>query len=367
MELIDCLKDVQETRSHINQTYPLLEVIFLVVSALACGQKGWSDMKDFGEGNLDWLSGYLPYENGIPTRHNIAKIVRAVVPDSFVGALVKWANVRRTRHGKPLIALDGKDIRGVERSGRASPLSIVSAFDVEQGLVLYHSATQGKGQEIQAVYDLLEVLDIQDCILTMDALHCQNDTLSLVKKRGGDALVQVKKNQEALFNHIDSAFQTYWQQTKTEAHIVEKSENKGHGREESRCVYSLPIGLGDTLKTKWSMLESVIAVVRTRKIENKVSHETAYFACTTHLPLAMAANATRRHWHIENCHHWVLDVVFKEDAQTIYAGKAAQNMATVRRFVFNLLKRDNEKLSMPRKMNKAAWDENYRHDILFTN
>lgn len=366
MKLIDCLKGVQETRSHINQTYPLLEVIFLVVTALACGQKGWSDIEDFGEGNLDWLREYLPYENGIPTRHNIAKIVRAVVPETFVSALVKWANVRRTTEGKPLIAVDGKDIRGVQRSGKASPLSIVSAFDVEQGLVLYHSATQGKGQEIQAVCDLVEALDIQDCLVTLDALHCQSDTLTLIKKRGGDALVQVKKNQLSLFTEVDNAFQAYWQKSPGEQ-ISLASENKGHGREETRCVYSLPAALSDSLTSKWSMIKSVIAVIRTRKIGKTISHDTAYFACTTDLSLAQAADATRRHWHTENVQHWVLDVVFKEDAQTVYAGKAAQNMATVRRFVLNLLRRDTKKLSLPRKMNKAAWDGNYRHDVLFTN
>jgi predicted transposase YbfD/YdcC len=366
MQLIDCLKGVQETRSHINQTYPLLEVIFLVVTALACGQKGWSDIEDFGEGNLDWLRQYLPYENGIPTRHNIAKIIRAVVPETFIDALVQWANVRRTTQGKPLIAVDGKDVRGVQRSGKASPLSIVSAFDVEQGLVLYHHATEGKGQEIQAVCDLVDALDIKDCLVSLDALHCQSETLSHIKAQGGDAMVQVKKNQPGLFDDVDSAFQAYWQKSPDEQ-INLTSGDKGHGREETRCVYSLPATLSKPLKAKWPMVESLVAVIRTRKIGKAISHDTAYFACTTDLPLSLAADATRRHWHTENVQHWVLDVVFKEDAQTIYAGKAAQNMATVRRFVLNLLRRDTKKLSLPRKMNKAAWDGDYRHDLLFTN
>ncbi|WP_340677772.1 ISAs1 family transposase [Paraglaciecola sp.] len=366
MELLHYLQNVKETRSHINQTYPLLEVTFLVVTAIACGQKTWSDIQDFGEGNLEWLRLYLPYEAGVPTRHNIAKIVRAIVPDTLLGALVDWANVRRSTEGQPLIAVDGKDIRGVERSGRASPLSMVSAFDVEQGLVLYHRPCKGKGQEIQAVKDLIDCLDIKGCILTMDALHCQVETLNTVQARGADAVVQVKQNQSLLFAAVDAAFQAYWE--KPEAQQTSWNTcDKGHGRQDSRFVYELPATPEGELKQKWPMIKSFLAVVRERKIGNTISHETSYHISTCELSLELAARATRQHWHTENCQHWVLDVVFKEDEQTIYTSKSAVNMACFRRFVLNLLRRDTRKLSMPRKMNKAAWDGKYRHDILFTN
>jgi hypothetical protein len=208
MELITHLANVKETRSHINQTYPLLEVTFLVISAIVCGQKGWSDIQDFGEGNLPWLRQYLPYKSGVPTRHNIAKIVRAIVPATLLGALVDWANVRRTTDGQPLIAVDGKDIRGVERSGKANPLSMVSAFDVEQGLVLYHRPCEGKGKEIQAVMDLIDCLDIRGCILTMDALHCQVETLNTARDKGADVVVTVHQGCIDTAKYLFSLIQT---------------------------------------------------------------------------------------------------------------------------------------------------------------
>ncbi|WP_340678852.1 ISAs1 family transposase [Paraglaciecola sp.] len=366
MELLTHLKNVKETRSHINQTYPLLEVTFLVITAIACGQKGWSDIQDFGEGNLEWLRQYLPYESGIPTRHNIAKIVRAIVPETLLGALVDWANVRRATEGQPLIAVDGKDIRGVQRSGKAAPLSMVSAFDVEQGLVLYHRPCEGKGKEIQAVMDLLDCLDIRDCIITLDALHCLVDTLNAAKDKGADVVVQVKHNQPLLFQAVDAAFQSYWEKPMAEQESWDTTD-KGHGRQDSRFVFQLPSSLEGELKQKWPMIKCFIAVVRARKTGKTTSYETSYHISTTELSLELAARATREHWHTENRQHWILDVVFKEDEQTIYAGKSAVNMACFRRFVLNLLRRDSRKLSMPRKMNKAAWDESYRHDILFTN
>lgn len=277
----------------------------------------------------------------MPTRHNIAKIVRAIVPETLLGALVDWANARRATEGQPLIAVDGKDIRGVQRSGKANPLSMVSAFDVEQGLVLYHRPCEGKDKEIQALMDLIDCLDIRSCILTMDALHCQVETLNAAKDRGADVVVQVKQNQPMLLEAVDAAFHAYWKKPKAEQESWDKI-NKGHGRQDSRFVFQLPASLEGELKQKWPMIKSFIAVVRERKAVNTISHETSYHISTTPLPLELAARATRQHWHTENWQHWVLDVVFREDEQTIYAGQSAVNMACFRRFVFNLLRRDTK-------------------------
>jgi predicted transposase YbfD/YdcC len=366
MELIKCLEQVEETRSYINQDYPLIEISFLLVTALTCGQKGWADIKDFGEGNLDWLRHYLPFEFGIPTSHNIARIVRAIKPHTLLSALVDWVNLHRTRQERPIIAVDGKELNGVAKHGAKNVLNMVSAFDVEQGLVLYHRACEGKGKEIEAVKSLIHCLDVTGAIITADALHCQSDTLALITSKKGDALVQVKANQPSLFETVDNAFQSYWEQPQAEQQSLEIS-NQGHGRKERRTVYQLPAHLNGTLQQKWSMVASFIAVVRERTKGNRTSYETAYYVCTDTLGLELAAKATRRHWHIENQQHWILDVVFREDEQTIHAGKSAENMACFRRFVMNLLRCDETKLSMPRKMNKASWDENYRHQILFTN
>lgn len=364
MELIRSLGQVQETRSHINQVYPVQEVSFLLLVAVSCGHQGWSDIEDFGNGNLEWLRRYLPYENGIPTCQNIARIVRAIVPESLLAALVEWVNQHRQRNGQAIIALDGKDMKGVQRYGKTS-LSQVSAFDVQEGLVLYHKATLGKGQEIEAVRSLIECLSIEGCILTMDALHCQADTLKQVVDKGATALVQVKKNQPKLFEAVDDTFQAYWKKAEVD-HVSLTTSEKGHGRQENRTLYQLPLSLSGELKKKWPMLVSAIAVTRERCVKGVWSYEAAYFVCTGELTLEKAMQATRGHWRTENQQHWVLDVVFGEDAQKTYVGKGPENMACFRRLAMNLLKKDPTKLSNPRKMNKAKYDHDYRHRLLFS-
>lgn len=365
MFLINCLKQVEETRSHINQSYPLLEVIFLVLTGIACGQESWTDIEDFGENNLDWLKQYLPFENGIPTRHNIARIMRTILPETLLDALVEWVNRQRKQEGKSILAIDGKEINGANKRRKDNPLSMVSAFDVEQGLVLYHRTCEGKGKEIEALKALVKSLDITGCIITADALHCQSATLQTIKDKNADALIQVKMNQPNLFSAVDDAFQAYWNQS-TSLQVSLKIENQGHGRKEVRTVYQITSDLEGELKEKWPMVESYIAVIRDRTVNNITSHETAYFISTAVLELELAARATRKHWHTENQQHWVLDVVFREDKQTMYAEGSTENMAFFRRFVLNMLRCNQKKLSMPRKMNKAAFDSEYRHELLFS-
>ena len=144
------------------------------------------------------------------------------------------------------------------------------------------------------------------------------------------------------------------------------TKEKGHGRKEVREVYVLPAAFSEALKQKWSLVKSSVTVVRDRSVKGKGSYETSYYICTDHLSLELASKATRKHWHIENQQHWALDVIFKEDEQRIYAGDSALNMACCRRFVQNLFRKSEGNLSVPRKMNQAAWNKDYREKVLFT-
>ncbi|WP_345890660.1 ISAs1 family transposase [Vibrio crassostreae] len=198
MIIIEQLKKVKDTRSQINQVYPVMEIAFLVITAMLCGQNKWTDIKDFGEGNIEWLREYFPYENGLPTRHNIAAIMRAIVPETLLEAMVGWVNLHRDRHAQSIISVDGKALKGAKASKQAHPLYMVSAFDVEEGLTLTHQPCDGKGMELTAIRNMLDALDINGCLLTADALHCQVETLNKVVDKCWDFLVQVKLNQPSL-------------------------------------------------------------------------------------------------------------------------------------------------------------------------
>lgn len=366
MEIIVHLQKVTDTRSHINQDYPVLEVAFLLMNALISGSKTWSEIHIFGETRLDYLRKYLPFEHGIPTQQNIARIVRTMVPESLLAALVSWVNSVREESQFPHIAIDGKDVRGVAKYSGSTPLSMVSAFDVEQGLVLYHKAGRGKGNELAMTRELIESLNITGAILTLDALHCQVDTIAQIKEQKGIALIQCKKNQPGLHEAVDALFQKYWALPEEEQAYISHSE-KGHGRNETRTVYSTPLKLEGKLKEKWSDLASIAAVIRERSVKGKTSHETHYYVCTEQLSLDELMKATRGHWHIENSQHHVLDVTFKEDDQRMHAGNSAVNIACFRRLGLNLLKQrtDAKKKTGPQKMAWCAGSDEYRHSVLF--
>lgn len=368
MDIITHLEKVTDTRSHINQDYPVLEMAFLLISALVSGSKSWSDIHIFGETRLNALRQYLPFEHGIPTQQNVARIIKTMEPDSMLAALVSWVNSVRDDSQYKHIAIDGKDVRGVAKYSGSTPLSMVSAFDVEQGLVLYHKAGRGKGNELAMVKELIDSLDITGAILTLDALHCQVDTIKQIKEKGAVALIQCKKNQPNLHAAVDEHFQSYWNRPQGEQACVVQTE-KGHGRKETRTVFTTDIQLEGALKEKWSDLKSIVAVIRERSLKGQTSHETHYYVCTKRLSLEELMLATRRHWHTENSQHHVLDVTFREDAQRMYAGDSAINIACFRRLALNLLKQyDDPNLknnTTPRKMGWCAGNDEYRHNVLF--
>lgn len=366
MEILVHLQKVSDTRSHINQDYPVLEMSFLLISALVSGSKTWADIHIFGETRLDWLRQYLPFKNGIPTQQNVGRIIKTMKPESLMAALVSWVNAVRKDNGFTHIAIDGKDVRGVAKYSGSTPLSMVSAFDVEQGLILYHEAGRGKGNELAMARKLIESLEITNAILTLDALHCQVDTFRTIKERNGIALVQCKKNQPKLHAAVDALFQKYWALPEEQQVSLSESET-GHGRKETRTVWSTEIQLEGELKDKWSDLTTIAAVVRERSVKGKSSHETHYYVCTDQITLDELMKATRRHWYIENSQHHVLDVTFREDDQRMYVGDSAVNMAGFRRLALNLLNhhKDEKKMTKPQKMGWCAGNDNYRHKVLF--
>ena len=365
MSLFDHLNLIEDPRSHINLDHNLVDIIFLVMAATASGCNGWLEIEKFGNEHLSWLQKHRPFEKGIPTRQSIGRIIRAIDVDMMVLALFRWANSMRESTGRPLIAIDGKTLRGaVNQNGTENALHLVSAFDTEQGIVLYQQDTQTKGSELATVRELLHMLDIQDTVLTFDALHCNQETLQQITARKGDYIVQVKANQPNLKKAIEAQFQPHWQADEFSLPTFEECD-KGHGREERRTTFQIPAVLCKELKKKWPSAKSFIAVERERKCKGKTTMDTHYYLSSLPVDVDLAARSVRYHWHIENQQHWVLDVTFKEDRSRIGDRDSAKKMALFRRIVLNLLQQHPLKVSKPSKMRKAAWNGNFRTEIFF--
>ena len=192
-------------RSGINQKHDLVDVIFLVISAIMAGDEGWRNIEIYGDSKAVWLKQYRPFQGCIPRRYTIARILRAIIAESLLEALLNWANERRIHLGKPIIAFNREILRGDIKK----VLRLVTAYDVENGLVLTQKATPNKKSEIGTVRDILETLDVKGTVVTIDALHCQRETLEKISEKKGHVVVQVKLtnlNYETLFHQSFKSF-----------------------------------------------------------------------------------------------------------------------------------------------------------------
>ncbi|WDS54346.1 ISAs1 family transposase [Vibrio aestuarianus] len=364
MSLLDHLSVVEDTRSDINQKHDLIDVIFLVISAIAAGCEGWQDIESYGEHKEDWLKKYRPFKNGIPRRHTIARILASVVTDTLLEALALWINEQRTEQGKPIIAFDGKVLRGAYRNNKKSAVQLVTAYDVERGLVLCQKPTATKSGELSIVRQLLDMIDVKGSVVTVDALHCQRDTLEKIAEKKAHVVVQVKNNQPKLREAVVSQFQAVFDAKKEK--IVTEVKQEQHGRKEERYVFQLKAKLPEELAAKWPTVRSIIAVERHRTIKGKGSVDTSYYISSMAPKHKMLGHYIRQHWRIENSQHYILDVVFKEDSNRIVMEDAVENIALFRRFVLNLLKQcDCGARSQKLKLKKAGWSDDYRAQVFF--
>lgn len=364
MNLIDYLSVVTENRSDINQKHHLIDVIFLVISAITSGCEGWQDIETYGDEKLHWLRQYRPFTHGIPRRHTIARILRSVVAESLLEALALWINDQREAQSKPVIAFDGKVLRGSYRNDRTQALQLVTAYDTERGLVLSQKPTKNKRDEISTVKQLIDIINVKGGIITLDALHCQQETLEKIAEKKAHIVVQVKKNQPGLYDAVASRFQAVFDAGKEQ--VVTETVQEQHGRKEERYVFQLKANLSDDLKEKWPTVRSFIAVERHRVIKGKGSVETSYYVSSLSPKNRLIGHYIRQHWRIENSQHYVLDIVFKEDNSRISLDGAIENMALFRRFVLNMLKQcDCGAPSQKVKLKKSAWSDDYRTRIFF--
>ncbi len=365
MTLIEHLSLVKETRSDINRRHDLVDVMFLVISAIMAGAEGWRDIETYGDSKVDWLKHHRPFEGGIPRRHTIARILRSVVAESLLEALLNWVNERRTHLGKPIIALDGKVLRGAYRGDVKKALQLVTAYDVENGLVLTQKSTPNKKSEIETVREILDTLNIKGAVVTVDALHCQRETLIKIHEKKGHVVVQVKANQPKLLNLVRSQFQAVFDAKKET--IITEVKQEAHGRKEERYVFQLKANFPEEIAAKWPTIRSIIAVERHRTVKGKIgSVETSYYVSSLSPRHKLIGHYIRQHWRIESTQHYILDVVFKEDASRIVMEDAVENMALFRRFVMNMLKQHNcGAPSQRNKLKKAGWNDNYRAEVFF--
>lgn len=364
MSIISHLEQIEDPRTDINVKHDLIDVMFLTLSAVLSGADGWKSIQEFGEMQLDWLRKHRRFDNGIPRRHCIANIIKALDTEALIKALIDWINSRREAAAKPHIAIDGKVLRSSWNDSVHSALNIVSAYDVDNGLALYQQSSDSKGKEGQLARNIIDMLALKGSIVTLDALHCQTRTLDHITQNKGDFIVQVKANQSNLHRAVKAHFAAHYDNLTDDEE--KEQRDAGHGREESRIVMQLPITLPDGLREKWPHVKTVIEVARGRKTGESTSYTSHFYVSSIDLNPALAAKAIREHWHIENRLHWVLDVVFREDEMRVTDQDGAAHMALFNRVCLNIIRQHKgKKDSMAAKRRGAAWNGEFRSELLF--
>lgn len=354
------LKDPRRTTKG-NYQYPLEEILFLTISSIICGWDDWEDIIYFGNTKLTWLQRFYPYKNGIPSHDVLNRVFNRLDTKVFNTCFMQWVNSIANHSKDRVIAIDGKTIRGMASNFTDSKLHIVSAFCKLNELSLGQIKVSDKSNEITAIPELLDLLTVENCIVTIDAMGCQKAIAKKIIEKQADYILMVKENQAGLKEQIEKVFKLQ------SAEMIDIQEDLGHGRIEKRtCEVITKLDFLDD-KQDWIALGSIIRISseRTFKKTNAYSRETRFYISSIKQDAQLLNNSIRSHWSIENNLHWNLDVVMKEDGQHNYAGNAAQNMNMIKKIALGMLANEKTTVkSKPKKMKKALLEDNYRELVL---
>lgn len=361
---------VVDPRRSGSVSHKLLDVFFIALCAILSGANDLPDITLYAKQKEEWLISFLNLKKGIPCETTFWWVFRLIKPKELQNAFVNWMK-SMVGTVKGVIAIDGKALRGTaDHDHKNSFVHMVSAWSSQCNLTLGQLKVNGKSNEITAIPELLDMLDIEGAVVTIGAIGCQTKISEKIIDLGGDYILAVKENQPNLYYEIA----TYFSQVEDEnlesaecqLHISTNAEEKEkHGRIEERKVYSSDAIDFLPQKNDWKGLKSIICIRSKRTIKTKTSEEVRYYIASTPASAEQQGKEIRTHWGIENKVHWVLDVGFLEDKLKAKSGHIAENLAVMRHISLNLLKCDKTtKLSIVKKRFKSALNQDYLVHVL---
>lgn len=363
-------EQVEDPRRQAGLRHPLLDIFFIAICAIIAGADDWVAIERFGNAKINWLKKYLPLKHGIPSHDVLGTVFGMLDPEQFAEAFTNW--MKAVAEVSDVIALDGKTIRhSFDKTADKAPIHVVSAWCAKNHLILGQVKVDDKSNEITALPKLIQLLAVKDCLVTIDAMGCQTEIAEQIVAQGGDYLLAVKKNQPHLYEDIEHLFKHATEENfKAIGFDSTRTVDKQHGRLEIReCQLISDKSWLDYLRnrTDWKNLTCVVKVTATRSTEReKENLESRYYISSRSLTAEEALEATRSHWGVENNVHWILDVVFDEDASRIRTGHAQQNLALMRRIAINMLNSEKKsRQSLKGKRQLAGWDESFLERVVF--
>jgi predicted transposase YbfD/YdcC len=367
LPLLAHFKDLDDPRLQRGTRHKLLDIIGLVVCAVIAGADDFVQVEAFGHAKLDWLRRFLSLPNGIPSHDTLGRVFALLGPEQFAACFSRWVAAFAEGLGLEHVAIDGKALRG-SRGGEGGrrALHAVSAWASQARLTLGLAEVDHKSNEITAIPELLQMLDLKGALVSIDAAGCQKEIAGKIREKEADYVLAVKENQPRLFEDIDRLYRRHVEADMGALECdVAQSAERGHGREETRTVIVFQQVEAVRDLALWKDLGSLVVVVRERREGGKSSCEVSYYISSKKGTAQQMGAAIRGHWGIENGCHWVLDVAFREDHSRLRTDHAPANMACVRRMAQAMLnKAKGARGGTKTKRLTAAWDTDFLERVL---
>jgi predicted transposase YbfD/YdcC len=355
---------LQDPRRAHRRLHRLQDIIVIALCAVIAGAQDWQQIETFGRKRRDWLGCFLELPNGIPSHDTFERVFDRLKPQAFQACFREWVQAISAALGVKHVAIDGKTLRG-SGSAKLGPLHLVSAWATAQHLTLGQVAVDAKSNEITAIPALLELLDLNGALVTIDAMGCQKAIAQKVVDQGGHYALTVKDNQGHLLEDIQQVFERALDSDFAGLDYDRyETRERGHGRDEYRCYTVVHGTEGIRHADAWAGLTTVGMCYSERTVKEKTTTEVRYFIGDRRAGAKYYASGLRHHWGIENNLHWQLDVNFGEDGNRVQKRNAAENLALLRRLTLSLLKAHPCKESIARKRFAAALDTDFLEEIL---
>ena len=362
--LRDFFSDLRDRRVLGRCDHDLLDIVLIVLCGTVAGADDFVTIADWARAKEAWLRERLGLRlaNGIPSHDTLTRVFALIDPQQFHDGFLAWVAVAADRLKVKQIPIDGKTLRG-SRKGACPAVHIVSAWASEAGLTLAQVRTAEKSNEITAIPELLDLLDVSGALVSIDAAGCQKEIAEQVVTSGGDYLLAVKENQPRLYADIERSALAALEADYAglSQHTVEEN---GHGRQEFRFCFVLTGLDGIRDRAAWAALKAVVCVVRSRTVDGKTSDETQYYLSSRAANAKTFQQAVRRHWSIENECHWVLDVAFGEDDHRLREGYGPENLSLIRKMALAMLKKAPAKMGVKNKRRKAGYDHAFLETVI---